>query len=44
MDLENIILSEVSQAEEDKYSTKIYMESKKYTNGSIYKSETDSHT
>ena len=44
MDLEMIILSEVSQTEKSKYH--IYVESKKKndTNDLIYKTETDSQT
>ena len=45
MDLEIIILSEVSQREKDKYHTISYMWNLKYdTNELIYKTETDSQT
>ena len=43
MDLENIILSEVSQTEKDKYITYMW-NPKNNTNESIYKIETDSQT
>ena len=46
-DLEMILLSEVSQTEEDKYHiiSLTYMWNLKYdTNELIYKTETDSHT
>ena len=45
MELEIIILSEVSQKEKDKYHKDryhLYMESKAWHNEPIYKSETDS--
>ena len=43
MDLEIIILSEVSQTEKDKYHGNIYMWNRKYgTSEPIYKTETDS--
>ena len=44
MDLEIIVLSEVGHPEEDKYSTKCMWNLKNNANGSIHKSETDSHT
>ena len=46
MDLENIIVSEVSRTEKDKYITYItYMQNvKNNANRSIYKTETDSQT
>ena len=46
MDLENIMLSEISQTEKDKYHYVItYMWNlKTNTNESIYKTETDSQT
>ena len=44
MDLENIVLSEVGHPEKDKYSTKCMWNLKNNANGSIHKSETDSHT
>ena len=46
MDLEIIILSEVSQTEKDKYHDIAYMQSpeKNDTNELIYKAETDSQT
>ena len=44
MDLEMIIVSEVSQTEEDEYVTYIWPQKKKKdTNERIYKTETDSH-
>ena len=43
VDLENIILSEVSQVEKDKYCMiSLIVESEDNTHDSIYKTETDS--
>ena len=45
MDLEIILLSEVSQTDKDKYHILLYVESKKnYTDELIYKTEIDSQT
>ena len=44
MDLENIILSEVSQIKTNIMRYLLYVESKNNTNKSIYKTETDSQT
>ena len=45
MDLENIMLSEISQSEKDKYyMIPLLRESKNNTNESIYKREADSQT
>ena len=44
MDLENIILSEVSQTKTNMISYYLYVKSKNDTNESIYKIETDSQT
>ena len=45
VDLENIILSEVSQVEKDKYCMiSLIVESEDNTHDSIYKTETDSRS
>ena len=44
MDPENMILSEVSQTEKDKYYITYMWNLKNNTNESIYKTETDSQT
>ena len=45
VDLENIILSEVSQVEKDKYCMiSLIVESEDNTHDSIYKAETDSRS
>ena len=44
MDLEIIILSEVSQTEKNKYTTSLIWNLKNDTNELIYKTETDSQT
>ena len=45
VDLENIILSEVSQVEKDKYCMiSLIVESEDNTHDSIYKTETDSQS